>query len=257
VPNLLKLFIDDGGVLNNNARRGPQFARLVAKYLQPRLGGSPEAWTAANLEVAAGLFERHFAHFKASPYASWHAVVDDYEVDWLCGMCARVGVAAPLDRATARRLARECDAYVTRRVHTAIPGSVAAIRMLRRAGFTLLTASGEASWELDGYLTGMRVRAFFDGHLYGPDQVDAAKASPLYYERVFAHCGVTPTNALVVDDSEQALDWAAETGANTVLCNATAPVNRRHGHIANLAALPGLLSHAGSEALATADRGDR
>ena len=245
MPDRPALFIDDGGVMNDNARRGPQFARLVAKYMQPRLGGSPEAWAAANAEVANRLFERQFAHFRATPYASWHAVLDDYEVDWLRGMCARVGVAAPGDHAAARRLAHECDEYVTRRVRSAISGSVAAIRSLHRAGFTLLTASGEASWELDGYLTSMRVRAYFDGHLYGPDQVDAAKASPLYYERVFTHCAINPADALVVDDSEQALNWAAETGAKTVLCNPTAPVNPRHGHIPRLAALPSLLIASG------------
>ena len=75
--------------------------------------------------------------------------------------------------------------------------------------------------------------------------VDAAKASPLYYERVFNHCAVNPADALVVDDSEQALNWAAETGANTVLCNPTAPVNPRHGHVPRLAALPRLLAHPG------------
>ena len=63
MPHRLKLFIDDGGVMNDNARRAPQFARLVGKYMPPRLGGSPEAWAAANTEVATGLFERHFAHF--------------------------------------------------------------------------------------------------------------------------------------------------------------------------------------------------
>ena len=83
-----------------------------------------------------------------------------YEFEWLDGMCSKVGVAAPQDPAAFRRLARECDAYVTRRVRSALPGSVGAIRALHRAGFTLLTASGEASWELDGYLTGMRLRAY-------------------------------------------------------------------------------------------------
>jgi len=252
VPHRLKLFVDDGGVMSNNARRGPQFARLVAKYMLPRLGGSPEAWVTANAEVAARLFERQFAHFRANPYGSWHGVLGDYEVDWLRGMCALVGVAAPHDRASVRRLARECHLYVTRRVRSAIPGSVAAIRSLHRGGFTLLTASGEASWELDGYLSGMRVRGCFDGHLYGPDQVDAAKASPLYYERIFAHCAVKPADALVVDDSEQALNWAAETGANTVLCKPSAPVNPRHCHIATLASLPGLLTHTRTDAITTA-----
>jgi HAD superfamily hydrolase (TIGR01509 family) len=241
VPHRPKLFIDDGGVMNDNSRRAPQFARLVGKYMPPRLGGPPEAWTAANTAAATALFERHFAHFNAHPYASWHAFWDEYEFEWLDGMCSKVGIAAPEDPVALRCLARECATYVTRRVRSALPGSVGAIRSLHRAGFTLLTASGEASWELDGYLTGMRVRACFDGHLYGPDQVDTAKFSPAYYERIFAHGGVNPADALVVDDSEQALNWAAGLGAHTVLCNQNAPANPRHGHIKSLAALPSML----------------
>jgi len=61
--------------------------------------------------------------------------------------------------------------------------------------------------------------------------LDTAKFSPIYYERIFAHFEVNPANALVVDDSEQALNWAAELGAHTVLCNPSAPGNPRHGHI--------------------------
>ena len=112
---------------------------------------------------------------------------------------------------------------------------------MHRDGYTLLTASGESSWELDGYLTAMRVRACFNGCLYGPDQVDAAKMSPLYYERVFAHASITPGDTLVVDDSEQALNWAAELGAQTVLCNPKPPQNPRHHHVSRLAELPRLL----------------
>src|SRR5262249_19155821 len=89
-------------------------------------------------------------------------------------------------------------------------------------------------------------------HLYGPDQVDAAKASPPYYERIFAHCAVKPADALLVDDSEQALNWAPETGAKTVLCNPSAPVNPRHRHIARRASLPGLLTHTHTDTLSTA-----
>jgi phosphoglycolate phosphatase-like HAD superfamily hydrolase len=235
------LFLDDGGVMNENARRGPQFARLAATFLAPRLGGTREAWASANAEVALRLFQRYLAHFGANPSSSWHAFWDDYEDEWLGGMCALVGVEAPRDQAAVRRLARECDAYVTRRVRSAVPGAVSAIRRLYDDGYKLLTASGETSWELDGYLNAMRVRTCFDGCLYGPDQVDAAKASPLYYERIFAHAAVAPAASLIIDDSEQALNWAAEAGAETVLCGPTPPTNPRHRHVHNLTALPPLL----------------
>lgn len=38
------IFIDDGGVMNDNAVRGPQWQRLIGEYLAPRLGGSGAAW---------------------------------------------------------------------------------------------------------------------------------------------------------------------------------------------------------------------
>jgi phosphoglycolate phosphatase-like HAD superfamily hydrolase len=105
-----------------------------------------------------------------------------------------------------------------------MPDALGAIRKLHAAGYTLRTASGEVSWELDGYLTGMRVRGCFVA-LYGPDQVDTAKAGPLFYERVFAHAAIPPGEVLVVDDSERALGWAAEVGARTVLCRPEPPAN--------------------------------
>jgi phosphoglycolate phosphatase-like HAD superfamily hydrolase len=160
-------------------------------------------------------------------------------------MCDLVGVAPPSDRAVRGHLARDCDAYVTRRVRAAFPGAVGAIRRLHAAGYTLRTASGEPSWELDGYLTGMRVRSLFVD-LYGPDRVDAAKASRLYYERVFADAGVAPGDALVVDDSELALGWAAEVGARTFLCRPEPPAHGRHGHVRRLAELPALLVRGGA-----------
>jgi FMN phosphatase YigB (HAD superfamily) len=105
----------------------------------------------------------------------------------------------------------------------------------------LFTASGEHSLELDGYLTGMDVRQCFST-LYGPDLIHTSKTSPRYYERIFAQVGIAPREALVVDDTETVLDWAADIGARTVLCRSQPPHSRRHGHVHALAELSELLS---------------
>lgn len=42
------VFVDDGGVLNDNHLRAPQWRRLLGEYLVPRLGGTPEASATAN-----------------------------------------------------------------------------------------------------------------------------------------------------------------------------------------------------------------
>jgi phosphoglycolate phosphatase-like HAD superfamily hydrolase len=234
------LFIDDGGVLNENRRRSQQWQTLVGEYLVPRLGGTPEAWAVANASVIDVLVRDYISHFEAEPEARWSEYWADYDEDWLQRMCWLVDVSAPAHAAERRRLSRACGAYVTSRVRAAYPGAASAIRHLDRAGYVLHTASGEVSWELDGYLTGMGVRDSFD-RLYGPDQVDVAKSSPRYYESIFADVAIGPAEALVIDDNERALNWAAEVGAQTVLCGAEAPLNPRHGHIFSLAALPDFL----------------
>ena len=45
------IFLDDGGVLNDNARRGPQWQRLIGEFMTTMpfgLGGTAEAWAEAN-----------------------------------------------------------------------------------------------------------------------------------------------------------------------------------------------------------------
>jgi FMN phosphatase YigB (HAD superfamily) len=234
------LFIDDGGVMNANARRGRQWQRLVGQYFAPRLGGASRAWAAANADVANRLFAEYETHFDADPGASFLTYWTTYQEAWLSGMCTAVRVALPADRAAWSRLCRDCESFVTRRVRAACPGVVQEVRRLHAAGYVLRTASGERSWELEGYLTGMGVRSCFVA-LYGVDLVDTAKASQLFYERIFVHAGVPPDGALVVDDSERALDWAADLGARTVLCRPEAPANNRHLHVRRLADLSRVL----------------
>src|SRR5216117_915511 len=91
----LAIFLDDGGVISDNARRGAQWQRLVGEFFAPRLGGAPDAWAAANRVVTDRLFE-------PSAWAARLAAAPDYTAfdhlywgDWIAGMCAIVGVALP------------------------------------------------------------------------------------------------------------------------------------------------------------------
>jgi hypothetical protein len=44
VNQIRVVFLDDGGVLNDNERRAPEWRRLLGEFFAPRLGGTPEAW---------------------------------------------------------------------------------------------------------------------------------------------------------------------------------------------------------------------
>ena len=221
VLGVTALFIDDGGVLNNNAVRSAQWQRLVAEFLCPILGGNQALWAEANRVV----MERLVPFLTQAPqwqdFSTWW---DEYQKQWLRGMATLVGVSAPLDDAECVRLAKEASVYVTHRVRSAYPGAAEAAQVLHTRGFDLFTASGEVSWELDGYLTGMRVRDHFR-ILYGPDLINWGKwpEGAEYYRRAFAHAGVDPKRTLVVDDSAAALTQARRAGAKTCLIGTASP----------------------------------
>ena len=234
------IFLDDGGVMNDNALRGAQWQRLVGEFLAPRLGGDPEAWAQANNVVAERMWRRYQEEV-------WGGQVDDYlsyrdgaRLDWLADMCRHVGVPAP-DRTRCLSLATETKAYVTRRVHASYPGAVDALRRLHAEGYRLHTASGEDSDDLEGYLVGMKVLRLFV-RLYGPDLINTAKGGPVYYRRIFDDAGVEPGDALVVGDSPLAISWAANAGARAVLVSDAPPDPRpSDATIGSLAELPALL----------------
>ncbi len=238
------IFLDDGGVMNDNRRRGAQWRRLVGEYFAPRLGGSREAWAQANGAVTTELFEPRAWRARLLASTDYRGFDCQYHLDWLAAMRRIVGVASP-SADDAYSMARRATAFVTRRVRAAFPGAIEAIRLLRRDGYTLYTASGEPSEDLDGYLDGMGVRACFI-RLYGPDLVGAFKVGPAYYERIFADAGIDPAQAVVVDDSAEAIAWARAAGAQGIHV-ADAPATesgagaKAPSTIASLAQLPTLL----------------
>jgi HAD superfamily hydrolase (TIGR01509 family) len=209
------IFLDDGGVMNDNARRGPQWQRLVADFFPPLLGGDPAAWAEANRVVATALFADYSRTMAGRDDADYLAWLHGYRIAWMRHMCAYMGVPSPSEE-DCRDLSERASMYVTTRVRADIAGVIEALRALHDRGHTLHTASGEESGELHGYLTGMGVRDCFTG-LYGPDLINTPKEGPRYYERVFADAGLDPRDAVVVDDFPAALRWAAVLGARTVL----------------------------------------
>ena len=203
------VFIDDGGVLNDNHARAPQWRRLLGEYFVPRLGGTAEAWAAAN----ASAFERSWARFVARlAEAGESGGVDRWvrgeRARWLGDLCDQVGVPTPDD---AESSAIGASTWVSERVRSAIPGAADAVRTLAQRGIVLHTASGGLSWELDPYLRSMGIREHFD-RLYGPDLVDRYKNGPHYHAAILADSRTMPADAAVVDDSADARSWASSLG---------------------------------------------
>jgi len=236
----LTVFLDDGGVMNDNNERALQWQRLVSEFFVPLLGGSSGAWSRANRVVTDRLFEPAAWQRRVQAAADYKSFDRAYQVEWLRGMCELVGVGIPPEE-ECLRLALRAAAFITNRVQAALPGVVDAIRVLHRQGYLLHTASGESSLDLNGYLEAMGVRGCF-GRLYGPDLIDTLKEGPEYYERMFADLGIAASDALVVDDSPRAIEWATQVGARAVLVgDSSRPQTGTTVHIGSLVELPALL----------------
>ncbi len=235
------IFLDDGGVMSDHDLRGVQWQRLVSEFFVPQLGGMPEAWAEANRMTMHKLLEPAAWMARLQSARDFRDFDKAYQLEWLRGMCALVGVPAPADDEECYQLARQATVFVTHRVHAAFPGAIEAIRVLAQRGYALYTASGEPSVELAGYLEAMGVRDCFQ-RLYGPDLVNTFKTGPAFYERIFADAGVSSGAALVVDDTPQAIGWATQVGARAVLVGqASAALDGAVRCIAHLAALPALI----------------
>jgi HAD superfamily hydrolase (TIGR01509 family) len=235
------IFLDDGGVMNNNDVRAAQWQQLVGEYLAPLLGGDREQWTEANKIAAPAAWHAFTKAVEPNPETSFEPLGREMDRAWLASMCEIVGVDTPPDDQCVA-LTRATAEFVTRRVRSAYPGAIDAIRELHAAGHALGTASGEISPELEGYLEGMGVRELFGLPLFGPDIVDLSKNSPTYYQRIFEHAGVDPAGAIVVDDAPHVLDWARSLGAHTVLVMSRGPYSGdAHHPIERLADLPALV----------------
>ncbi len=206
------LFLDDGGVLNDNSLRGPEWLRLIGEFMPARLGGTAEQWASANRVVFSQVWGD--LQKRLPDFASHEEFQRMYATTWVRSMCAHVGIAPPPDD-EAVRLYRELSSYIGERANSAIAGAADAALSLHRAGYTLYTASGTPSWELRRIMAKMGIAEVFSG-LYGPDLVDHVKHGPAFYQRVFAHAGVTASRALVIESDSACCGWASDAGAHAV-----------------------------------------
>ena len=227
------LFLDDGGVMNDNSLRVPVWQQLIGEFMPPRLGGSAEQWSEANRKTFPPLWAELVEQM---PHFSSHREFQrTYSVAWVRRACSAIGLASPADD-DALALHLELTQYVWERADSAIPGAVDAVRSLRAAGHLLYTASGGTSWELRTILGRMDIADNFT-EFYGPDLIDCVKYGAGYYEKLFDHAGIDPKRALVMDSDEPCCHWALEAGACAVWIDSTG-----RGDYSSLSALAAALA---------------
>ena len=234
----LIVFVDPGGVIIDKDQQITQRQDLVGECFVRLLGGTQKAWTLAHRLVTTRLEKGGEAYGQAP--ADFLSFYRSYQLHWVTGTYELLGMLTPAEE-ECLGLAYRAIASITRCIQAGLPGAVEAIRILHHQGYPLHLASGSCSLELAGYLDGLGVRHCF-GRLYGADLINTFKDGPEYSRRLFADFGIQPAEALVVDDSPQAINWAAQTGARTVLVStASHPECGGLPRIGCLAQLPAFL----------------
>ncbi|MHA1994895.1 MAG: HAD family hydrolase [Candidatus Hodarchaeales archaeon] len=208
------IFLDDGGVMNDNTSREPQWRELIAQFFVPRYGGTNNIWKSANNYAFNRLMDDYNFTIKNTPLIEYNTFWKKTVSQWITDMFIFAKIEPPSIKQRFQ-LGREVEEWITPRVDSAYPGIVDTIISLKDRGYTLCTASGESSWSLRGYLLGMGVNDCFT-KLYGPDLIDTLKGGKIYYKKILTDMKISPEDGVIVDDSSAYLKYAKEMGIKTI-----------------------------------------
>ncbi len=228
------ILLDDGGVMNDNERRAPQWREFVALYFSPRYGGTIQEWKNANKQVFPPFFERYERTAKKNPMIDYLSYWRKEQIEWLTNMFTFVQLTPPPYNQRAK-IAQEASEWITSHVRSAYPGVVDTIKFLKSKNIKICTSSGEVSWELRGYLKGMGVLDCFH-KLFGPDIINRMKASTSFYQRILENMQLHPSEVITVDDSSRFLSMASKLGITSIHVDEHNECKKKscHFHISSL-----------------------
>lgn len=95
------------------------------------------------------------------------------------------------------------------------PGVADTMRLLHRQGVQLAIASSRGHESLDGYVSTFGFESCV-GLVIGADDVQRAKPDPQPVEIILAHCGLQPSEAVVVGDTAFDILMGRRAGCDTV-----------------------------------------
>jgi len=206
------IFFDDGGVLNDNTIRAPQWKTFCGEFFHSRFGGDPEVWGEANQKAMTSL-EIHEMDPKEI-YDDYITYYTNFKSEWVKKMFEEAGRSVP-PKAEHERIFDTTIEYVWPKVHSAIPGIIESIKLLYSKGFVLYTSTALASRQIKIILKGMGIKQFFSG-FYGPDLVNTRKFSPDFFKAIFNDIKLESKKAIVIEDQPRFIEIALKTGANVI-----------------------------------------
>ncbi len=229
------LFFDDGGVLNDNEKRGPKWRNLIVQWFVPRYGGEPQNWEDANVKALDMEMAAYREMAEQRTIVNVEEFYNEHDHKWLETMSTHVGVDIPLE---ARE---EAQRWIIPQAHAAYDGIIDVVSQLgNRFGPLYIASNGKSSF-MDLYLTGMGIREHFQT-LYGPDLINRFKTHVSYFTRMFDDIGLEPSRAIIIEDTPMVIKLIEEVGAIPIQSRFSPDKEPMTQYVVNHASeLPGLI----------------
>ena len=206
------IFFDDGGVLNDNSIRTPQWKALCGEFFHSRFGGDPEEWGEANQKAIQSLEIDGMKQEEVDiDYVTYYA---NFKSEWVKKMFQGAGRSVPLKKEHERIFDTTIE-YVWPKIHSAIPGIIESIKNLYSKGFVLYTSTALPSREIKMVLEQMGIKHLFRG-FYGPDLINTRKLNSNFFKAMFNDIKLVPKKAIVIEDRPRCIENALNTGANAI-----------------------------------------
>jgi len=207
------IFFDDGGVLNDNSVRSPQWKKLSGEFFHSRFGGDPEVWGEANQKLLISLIDGSLMGPKEI-YKDYRTYYTKFKSKWVVKMFEEAGRSVPPEEEHEKIFDATIE-YVWPKVNSAIPGIIESIKALYSKGFVLYTCTALVSREIKLVLEGMGIKQFFNG-FYGPDLINIGKSSSNFFEAIFNDIELESKKAIVIEDKPIFIENALKTGAHVI-----------------------------------------
>jgi len=234
------IFFDDGGVLNDNAIRAPQWKAFCGEFFHSRFGGDPEVWAEANQKVMKSL-EIHGTDPKEI-YDDYITYYTKFKSEWVIKMFEEAGKSVP-PKVEHERIFNTTLEYVWPKVHSAIPGIIESIKSIYSKGFILYTSTGLPSREIKMVLEGMGIKHFFSG-FYGPDLINTRKSNSNFFEAIFNDIKLESKKAIIIEDHPRFIENALRTGANVIQACITGEFQPKYPfYVENMHQLPKIIEN--------------
>ena len=183
--NYKAIFFDDGGTINDNNLRGPQWLKLIAQYFIPKFGKTEKEWHDANIFAFNRLIENFLFDNREYKEMDYRQFREHLDVNWLKDMFTYLDIIDQLP-SNPLTFAQKSMRWIAQRVKADITGIVFVIKQLSKEGYRLYTATDGRSWEIKSYMQGLGIHNLFR-EFYGPDIINIPKENALYYTHILKH----------------------------------------------------------------------